>query len=200
MEMLFASGNAHKKEELEQLLAGRHTLLLPMQAGLVFDFEENGETFAENALGKALDLYRLSDGKRPVIADDSGLVVPALNGEPGVRTARYGSERYGRLLEAHERNLYLLENMRHLEGDSRKANFVCAIALVLSPQRLFIVQEEIQGRIIARETGTGGFGYDPVFFIDEANATMASLSKEEKNRFSHRGRAARRLLTLLDSL
>ncbi len=199
MEMLFASGNAHKREELERIFSNRHTLVLPQEAGLAYDFEENGKTFAENALGKAQALYQVGGG-RPVVADDSGLVIPALGGAPGVRTARYGSEVFGRQLEAHERNLFLLKNMEGLEGDQRKASFVCAMALVLSPQRLFIVQEEVQGHIIDRETGTGGFGYDPVFFIDEAGATMAALSGDMKDAYSHRGRAVRRLLALLDTL
>lgn len=199
MEMLFASGNAHKREELERIFAGRHTLVLPQEAGLTFDFEENGETFAENALGKALALYRQGDG-RPVVADDSGVVIPALGGAPGVRTARYGSEQFGRLLEAHERNLFLLKNMEGLKDAQRKASFICAMALVLSPQRLFIIQEEVEGHIIDQEIGTGGFGYDPVFFVDEAGATMAALPGDLKDAYSHRGRAVRRLLTLLDSI
>lgn len=199
MEMLFASGNAHKREELERIFAGRHTLILPQEAGLTFEFEENEDTFAGNALGKALALFRNGDG-RPVVADDSGVVVPALGGAPGVRTARYGSELFGHLLEDHERNLFLLKNMEGFTGDQRKASFVCAMALVLSPQRLFIIQEEVEGHIIDQETGTGGFGYDPVFFIDEAGATMAALPGDKKDAYSHRGRAVRRLLTLLDTL
>ncbi|MDY4609179.1 MAG: non-canonical purine NTP pyrophosphatase [Sphaerochaetaceae bacterium] len=199
MEMLFASGNSHKREELERIFSGRHTLILPQEAGLAFDFEETSETFAGNALGKALALYQVGDG-RPVVADDSGLVVPALGGAPGVRTARYGSEQFGHLLEAHERNLFLLKNMEGLEGEQRKASFVCAMALVFSPQRLFIVQEEVEGHIVDRETGTGGFGYDPVFFVDEAGTTMAALPGNKKDTYSHRGRAVRRLLALLDTL
>ncbi len=199
MELLFASGNAHKREELSRILEGKHTLLLPQEIGLTFDYEETGETFTENALGKAMYLYQQGNSM-PVIADDSGLVIPALGGAPGVRTARYGSEQAGRLLESHERNQYLLKNMQHLTGSERAGSFVCAIALVLSPNRIWIVQESVDGHIIDHEDGCGGFGYDPVFYIDEAGSTMAALSPEQKDYYSHRGRAARKLLTLIDTL
>lgn len=189
MELIVATSNIHKLDELSRLITSA-TLKLPSSLNISYDFEENGETFTENALGKALALFELTGGI-PVIADDSGLAVAALKGGPGVRTARYGSEVFGRLLEAKERNSYLLENIKAVPADKRQASFICAIALVLAPNRYYLVQESVDGFIAQASSGDHGFGYDPVFYLPEYGKTMAQLDDAQKDSISHRGRAAR---------
>ena len=200
MNILLASNNSHKREEFSRLLKA-HTLILPKELGLDFDFEEDKATFTENALGKAMALAANAPKNMVVLADDSGLCVDALGGGPGVRTARYGMETFGRLLESGERNLFLLENMEHLkEPSERSAQFVCALALVADKHRVFTFCESVHGRIAFAAYGKGGFGYDPVFFVTEAGKTMAELTDGEKDHYSHRGRAARHLITLLGEI
>lgn len=195
MTIWFASGNRHKKTELESLLAF-HTLKMPEDAGIFdFDPEENGKNFLENALIKAQALYRLV--KAPVIADDSGLCVDALGGRPGVYSARYGNEG-GKKLSDRERNALLLQELA--DKPRRNAHFVCAIALVLGEDRIYTVQETLEGIMLREERGNRGFGYDPVFLVPELGCTVAELSGETKNRISHRGKAGRVMAALLGSL
>lgn len=194
MVLWFATGNPHKRNELAAILVGAD-IRIPADAGLAFDPDEDGKTFLENALIKAHSLYRLV--KAPVIADDSGLCVDALDGRPGIRSARYGSEG-GRVLDGVERNLLLL---RELEGAaSRRARFVCAMALMLSEDRFFAVQETLEGEISAEPRGQGGFGYDPLMYLPERGLTVAELPDGEKNAVSHRGKAAKALSVFLASL
>jgi XTP/dITP diphosphohydrolase len=247
MVIWFASGNAHKKKELEAILnrirggsipPAAHTVaplpplrvdtprnapqpspvtvMIPAEAGIPFDPEETGATFLENALLKACALYRLltecgaeeSGGNAPVviaggnvpvvIADDSGLCVDALDGRPGIRSARYGAgcgAENGKKLEPFERNALLLREL----GDraNRKARFVCAMVLLLSPGRFYAVQETLEGELIREPRGAGGFGYDPILYLPEKNLTVAELSEAEKNSMSHRGKAARAIARLL---
>jgi XTP/dITP diphosphohydrolase len=134
----------------------------------------------------------------PVLADDSGLSIPALNGEPGIFSARYGSEETGRNLEAGERNAYLLEKMKGVKN--RQGFFVCAMVLYLSPYRFFIAQETMDGIITESPRGEGGFGYDPVFFLPEYGQTVAELPWELKNQISHRGKAGARIRSILKEL
>lgn len=200
MNIVLATSNNHKREEFSRILTG-HTLLLPSELGLAFDFEETAETFTENSLGKALSLAKLVPKGYAVLADDSGLCVDALGGQPGVRTARYGMETYNRLLEAGERNEYLLSNLKHVvQEKDRTASFVCALSLVVAPYRIFTFCESVEGHIAYEQYGKGGFGYDPVFVVDEVGKTMAELTAEQKDRYSHRGRATRHLITLLGEL
>lgn len=200
MDILLATSNAHKRDEFARLLQG-HTLHLPSELGLQFDFEESAETFTENALGKALSLQKSAPQGYAILADDSGLCVDALDGGPGVRTARYGMEEAGRLLEAGERNAYLLKNLEQYKTKAeRKAQFVCALALVLDKQRVFTIAESVEGTITKESAGHAGFGYDPVFYVEEAHSTMAALDEGEKDLYSHRGRACRLLNTLLGEL
>lgn len=200
MNILLASNNLHKREEFSRMLSG-HTLVVPSELGLHFDFEEDKATFTENALGKALALFEQAPKGFVVLADDSGLCVDALGGGPGVRTARYGMETFGRQLESAERNQFLLENLNHLQSPSeRGAQFVCALALVVDTHRIFTLCESVKGSIATTSFGKGGFGYDPVFIDTEAGKTMAELSEEEKDRYSHRGRATRHLITLLGEI
>ena len=211
MTIWFATGNAHKKAELSAILKTHGVdcnLLIPKDAGLDFDPEETGTSFHENALLKARELYTLLDRARPplfapgdpIIADDSGICVDALDGRPGIYSARYAGAisneqlamSNGKKLEASERNALLLEEL----GDAadRKARFVCAMVLMYSPDRFFIAQETVEGELVKdmeHARGTGGFGYDPILFVPELGRTTAELSDEEKNMISHRGKAGK---------
>lgn len=200
MNILLASSNPHKKEEFSRILKG-HSIILPSELGLSSDFEEDKETFTENALGKALALAAIAPKGYAVLADDSGLCIDALGGNPGVRTARYGMEAFGRMLESGERNQFLLENLKsYARIEERSAQFVCALSLVVDKHRLFTLCESVQGYIAFEAYGKGGFGYDPVFVVTEAGKTMAELSEAQKDIYSHRGRACRHLITLLGEL
>ena len=154
-------------------------------------FEENAPTFAENAAGKALHYSRLREGL--VFADDSGLVVPALGGAPGVLSARYA----GPGASSAERNAKLLHELKGKIGQERGAYFVCAIALAERGRAKAIVTASVDGEILEAPRGTQGFGYDPVFYVSELGKGFAEISAEQKNEFSHRGRAFRKLLAFL---
>jgi XTP/dITP diphosphohydrolase len=200
MNILLASNNEHKKEEFSRILTG-HTIVLPRELGIDFDYEEDAETFTENALGKARALASQAPEGYKILADDSGLCIDALEGRPGVRTARYGLETFGRILESGERNEFLLKNMAHLEKkEERSAQFVCALAFVMDKRREFTFCETVDGFIAKESYGEGGFGYDPVFIVKEEGKTMAELSDEEKDRYSHRGKASHHLITLLGEI
>jgi len=196
MKIVLATGNKHKKQELSQILSSHH-LLLPEDLGISFYHEETADTFMGNSMSKAQALFATCG--KPVLADDSGLIVPELNGgEPGIYSARYGSDESGHNLSDTERNLYLLHNMRSISD--RSAFFVCCMTLILDEYRVFTVQESFHGKIISRMEGTGGFGYDPVFYIPELEKTAAQLSESEKNSISHRGKAGIRMAALIQDL
>jgi XTP/dITP diphosphohydrolase len=157
-------------------------------------FEESAATFAENAAGKALHYSRLREGM--VFADDSGLVVPALGGAPGVHSARYA----GPKATNSQRIERLLGEMGSKTDNERAAYFVCAIALAENGRAMAVVTDRVDGEILESPRGAGGFGYDPVFYFPALKKTFAELSAEEKNQFSHRGKAFRKLLTALSSM
>lgn len=196
MTLFVATNNAHKIRELQDLFPGT-MLRRPAEEGLLFDHDETEDTFLGNSLGKAQALYALV--KAPVLADDSGLCVDVLGGAPGVRSARYGSPDEGRtVLSAGEKNELLL---REMSGRTdRTCRFVCAMTLVLSEHRFVSVQETCEGVLLESPRGEGGFGYDPIFLLPGEGLSMAELSLEEKNRLSHRGRAAARIRAVLESL
>jgi len=222
----FATGNLHKKKELEAILTGSIPALIgsrsspwelkiPRDAGLDFDPEETGSTFLENAIIKAGELHRLLKEKGalrpgdPVIADDSGICVDALGGRPGIYSARYcgpgkNAEGNGTLsnieakLSDTERNALLLTEL----GDNprRSARFVCAMVLYYSPDRFFVAQETLEGELVKNveaARGKGGFGYDPILYIPELGHTVAELTEEEKNQWSHRGKAGRAIARII---
>jgi XTP/dITP diphosphohydrolase len=191
-ELLLASNNNHKKQEFVRLFPGAR-ILTPVEIGLRFDFEEDGDTFLANAFGKAEALFHLAG--RPVIADDSGLCVKALGGEPGIFSSRYGAGAGGVLLAAPQRNAYLLDRMEGLAD--RAAWFVCCLVLVLEESRFFVAQETVHGTVAEAPRGENGFGYDPLFVVPGTGRTMAELPEEEKDAISHRGRAARRIRAVL---
>lgn len=191
--LYLASGNAGKLREF-QILAAGHALemeLLPEYAALP-EFEEAAPTFAENAAGKAVYYSKHWDGI--VFADDSGLVVPALGGAPGVLSARYA----GLGASSEQRNTKLLGELRGNKGQGRAAYFVCVIAAALHGRASVVVSAKVDGEILQQPRGSGGFGYDPVFYFPALGKTFAELGAAEKNRQSHRGKAFRRLMEVLE--
>jgi XTP/dITP diphosphohydrolase len=217
MTIWFATGNTHKKSELAAILKD-YTIKIPLDEEIDFDPEESADTFLDNALIKARELYRLV--KEPVIADDSGLCIDALGGRPGVRSARYGAfsgdlnydpsqtggggstggklDRDGKKMNDPERNALLLAELG--ANPRRNARFVCAMVLLLSEDRFFVAQETLEGELVRKEQGSGGFGYDPILYIPSLGRTVAELSNEEKSRVSHRGKAGRHIAGILKEL
>ena len=190
--ILLASSNAGKLDEYRELAAGEalDIGLLPNFAKIP-EFDESAPTFAENSAGKALHYSRCSD--EIVLADDSGLVVPALDGAPGVRSARYA----GPNASAADRVARLLREMSGKTGDERRARFVCVISIARQGRAVAIVSDRAEGFLATEPRGTNGFGYDPVFLLPDGRRTYAELTSVEKNAVSHRGKAFRRLLHVL---
>lgn len=195
MKLLVATNNRHKVEELRPLFKDWE-LKTPADEGIMdFDPHENGMSFFENALIKAQTLWERC--KLPVLADDSGLCVEALGGRPGINSARYGA-RQGVLLSASEKNRLLLEEMQGIEN--RRCAFVCCLVVVTGRDRYVAVQETLEGEIGLAPVGEHGFGYDPIVYLPELDRTVAQLSQEEKNRISHRGKAAAKMARILAAL
>ena len=193
--LLIASGNIGKLREIEAILADFPVELhLPKQIGLDLDVEEDGANYAENAAKKAL-AYAEASGL-PVLADDSGLEVDALGGQPGLYSARYAP--WPDATDA-DRRRYLLQN---LQGISRPwtAHFHCTVAIATPQGSLEFAEGDCPGEIIPEERGSNGFGYDPIFLIPELGQSMAELSMEQKKTLSHRARAVRASLPILKSL
>jgi XTP/dITP diphosphohydrolase len=170
--------------------AGVDIALMPKFDSLP-SFEESAPTFAENAAGKALHYSQFADGF--VFADDSGLVVPALGGEPGVHSARYAGPNAtnGQKIEK------LLKALSGKKAAERAAYFICAIALAERGRAIAVVTARVDGELLEAPCGSGGFGYDPVFYFPALKKTFAELSSQEKNERSHRGKAFRKLLNTL---
>lgn len=187
---VLASRNASKLREMRQILGELGIRVLSQQeAGVDVDPEETGTTFEENARIKALAVMEASG--LPALADDSGLVVDALGGAPGVYSARYGG---GHDRPDAERNAFLLKNME--QAEQRSAKFVSVIAAAYPDGRVLIARGEVRGEIAREERGENGFGYDPLFRLPDGRH-MAELTSEEKNAVSHRGNALRELKRLL---
>ncbi len=194
MDIVLATGNHHKKREIAEILHG-HTILVPNDLGIAFHYEETGTTYLDNSLGKGFDLYR--QVLRPVLADDSGISVPALGGAPGVFSARYGSDLRNDLDDV-DRYKLLLANMERIAD--RRAFYVCCMVLICEEYRFFVAQETMHGEIAREPAGSGGFGYDPIFYLPEFGKTVAQISPSEKHRISHRGRAGRRIEEILEAI
>lgn len=192
--VLLATSNAGKLSEYREMAAstGIELDLMPnFQSYPAFD--ENALTFAEIGAAKALHYSRFTDAM--VLADDSGLVVPALGGAPGVRSARYA----GPNATDDQNNRKLLADMDDREGDDRRAQFVCVTALARAGRALAVVSDCAEGSILKAPRGTGGFGYDPLFFSRELGCTFAEAPAGEKHRLSHRGKAFAKIVVLLTS-
>lgn len=185
--VIFATGNAGKIREAGEILAQLGMEVISMkEAGIETEAEENGTTYAENALIKARAVAEKAEGAI-VLADDSGLEIDYLNKEPGIYSARYlGEDTSYRI-----KNKNLIERLDGVEDEKRTARFVCAIATVFADGKELTTRGVIEGRIGYEECGEGGFGYDPIFYVPGLHKTTAQLSEEEKNEVSHRGRALR---------
>ena len=192
MEFIIATNNKGKLKEFNTILKelGHHAISLK-EAGISVNPEENGTTFAENAYIKAKAVYDLA--KSPVIADDSGLAVDALSGAPGVYSARYGGEG----LTDYDRCVYLLDNIKDVPEEKRGAAFKCSLCAIISDDVRLEAEGEVRGRLLNEIKGDNGFGYDPIFFVEEYNKTFGELSEEEKNLISHRFRAIKALSEIL---
>ncbi len=192
LRLFLATSNPGKRDEYRAMAEGKR-----VQIDLLADFsslppfDESAPTFAENAAGKALHYSRLTD--ETVLADDSGLVVPALGGVPGVHSSRYA----GPGASDADRVRKVLGEMRGKKGEERSAHFVCIIAVARRGVALSVVSALAEGVLLEEPRGSGGFGYDPIFYFPALGKTFAELSRQEKNRHSHRGLAFQRLFASL---
>ena len=196
MELILASRNQKKIREVEAILEGHFPgvrILSLDDVSYVGDIEENGETYEENALTKARTAVEAGNHRYPAIADDSGLSVDALNGAPGVYSARYA----GGHGDDAANNALLLKNLANISAEERTARFVCCIALVYPDGRELTIRGETEGIIIDEARGEGGFGYDPYFYYAPFGKTFSELTAEEKNAISHRGKAIAKLAEIL---
>lgn len=191
MKVIFATGNEGKMREIRAILKDIEADFLSMkEAGLSLDIEEDGESFEENALIKAravADALAAAGGLHDcvVLADDSGLEIDCLNGEPGIYSARYLGEDTPFDVKSRD----LLRRMEHVPDEERSARFVCAIAAVFPDGESMVTRGTIEGRIGHALAGDNGFGYDPIFYLPEYGRTAAELTDGEKNQISHRSRA-----------
>lgn len=191
MKIVFATNNAHKLSEVAQVVGDKFELVTLRECGITEDIPENEPTLEGNALAKARYVY--SRTGLNCFADDTGLEVDALNGEPGVRSARYATD--GHDDEANKR--LLLERMQGVEN--RAAQFRTAVALIMDGNE-YLFEGIVRGDIACEEHGAGGFGYDPLFLPEGGALTFAEMSAEAKNEISHRGRAVRKLAEFLKQI
>ncbi len=225
MKFYLASSNLNKKREMAELFP-EHEIIIPKDEGIDFSPEETGETFYENSIIKAKALWRIVH--KPVFADDSGICVDILNGVPGIFSARYAGPSHerglenGQKIQQQQQNSFLisqtndalkkfsnLDEMKaalplqsFLNGE-RSAHYVCAMVLYAGPDRIFVAQETMEGTLVEKiedARGSGGFGYDPLFYLPEFKKTAAELTAEQKNAISHRGKAARIIKKIASSL
>lgn len=193
--IVFATTNAGKIKEIKEILADFDVEVVSMnEMNITTDIEENGTTFEENSLIKARAISKLTG--LPALADDSGLEVDYLNGEPGVYSARY----LGRDTDYDYKNNYIIDKLKDAKDEERSARFVCVISLVIPDGREFVKKGVMEGRIGYEIKGENGFGYDPIFYLPQYSKTSAEISAEEKNKISHRGKALREMKELIASL
>ncbi len=191
MKIVFATNNAHKLSEVAQVVGEKFELVTLRECGITEDIPENEPTLEGNAMAKARYVY--SRTGLNCFADDTGLEVDTLGGEPGVRSARYATD--GHDDEANKR--LLLERMQGVEN--RAAQFRTAVALIMDGEE-YLFEGIVRGDIATEEHGEGGFGYDPLFFPEGGAKTFAEMSAEAKNEISHRGRAVRKLAEFLQNI
>lgn len=192
--IIIATKNKGKAKEFKSIFEKQgYTIKTLLDFPEIGDIAETGTTFSENAFQKASVLSnRLNT---IVLADDSGLVVDALDGRPGIYSARYGGE-HG---NDEKNNRKLLEELKHIPLEERNAHFHCTLALVGPNKKPLLVDGQVSGRILDQPKGENGFGYDPLFFIPVLDKTMAELTPQEKNKISHRARAIKKLQEELDN-
>ena len=185
MKVVLASKNKHKLEEISRITERfGFELILQSELGVDIDAEENGTTFEENSFIKAEAVMKATG--LPALADDSGICVDALNGEPGIYSARYG---FDGSLDDWGRLLLLLKNMEAVPDGQRQAKFVCVITMVTPEGRIIQARGEIHGELLRAPAGENGFGYDPIFYYPPLGMTTAEMSAEDKNQVSHRANA-----------
>ena len=191
--IIFATGNEGKLREIRKILADMPYEVLSMkEAGVKADIVEDGKTFEENALIKARTVSRLTG--EISMADDSGLVIDFLNGEPGIHSSRYMGEDTSYTIK----NRAILDRLDGVPDEKRTARFVCAAACVWPDGREEVCTQTMEGRIAHATAGENGFGYDPIFFLPEKGCTSAEIPAEEKNAISHRGKALRQMREKLE--
>lgn len=191
--LIVATNNNGKLEEISAILGSHFCVLGMKDAGIDMDIEENGSTFVDNARIKARAIHELIGGH--VLADDSGLCIDALNGAPGIYSARF----FGKDFTYEEKFIEINRLLDGVPEDNRTAQFVCAIVYIDSNGKEVIAEGRVDGVLLATPRGRKGFGYDPIFYIPELRKTTAEISDTEKNMISHRGRALYHLLQLLET-
>ena len=185
MKVVLASKNKHKLEEISQITRKFDMeLVLQSELGVDIDVEETGTTFEENSFLKAEAVMKATG--LPALADDSGIAVYALNGEPGIYSARYG---FDPTLDDWGRLLLLLKNTEHVPDGKRQAQFICVITLVTPEGQTIQARGEVHGELLRAPAGENGFGYDPIFYYPPFGKTLAQATAEEKNQVSHRANA-----------
>jgi len=194
--LLIATNNPGKVREYQEILACLPVdLTFPADEGLTLDPEETGNTFEENAIIKAQAFAQA--GGLLTLADDSGLEIDALNGEPGVYSARYGNTAKK---DHTDRYRLVLEKLADTPAEKRTARFKCVVALATGEKVIGTAEGAVEGMITFAPKGEGGFGYDPIFFVPEFERTMAELTSEEKNSISHRSRAVQAAMPIIKKL
>lgn len=196
--IIFATGNQDKMREIREIMADMDVEILSMRdAGVKADIVEDGTTFEENALIKARSVAEALPAEHKdaiVLADDSGLEIDYLNKEPGIYSARYMGEDTSYTIK----NRALLDRMESVEKEKRTARFVCAIGAVLPSGEELVTRQTMEGYIGWEPDGENGFGYDPIFYLDEFGCSSAALSREQKNAISHRGKGLRAMKKMLE--
>lgn len=191
--IIIATSNEGKMKEFRALLSHKDVEIVSMkEAGIDIDIDENGTTFEENAAIKAKTVCDYSGCL--CLSDDSGLVIDYLGGEPGIYSARY----LGHDTPYEEKNRIIIDRLKGVPEEKRTARFVCAVAAAFPDGRVLTVKDTFEGRIADEPAGCGGFGYDPIFFFPPAGMTSAEMTAEEKNAISHRGKALRKMVALLE--
>ena len=187
MKVVLASKNPHKLVEISKITEKfGFDLVLQSELGVDIDVEENGTSFEENSLIKARAVMEATG--LPALADDSGIAVDALNGEPGIYSARYG---FDDTLDDWGRLLLLLKNTEHVPDGERQAQFICVISFITPDGQVIQARGEIHGELLREARGENGFGYDPIFYYPPMGLSTAEMSPEDKNRVSHRANALR---------
>ena len=194
MRLVIATSNEDKVREIDEILGGTGYKAVSMkEAGFCPDIVEDGKTFEENALIKASAVHSLTDGTDYVMADDSGICIDALDGAPGIYSARFCGENS----TYPEKFAKIFSMLADVPEEKRTARFVCAIAVVRPDGTSFTVRGEVEGVLHEEPKGENGFGYDPIFYVPEFGMTTAQMPPEQKNSISHRGRALRKMVEQL---
>jgi len=192
MKLLVATNNKYKYEEYKRMLIRRGIDVLNLDSIKAPKYQEGNISFMDNAMGKAYFYSQFSEYL--TLSDDSGIVIPALDGFPSIQSARFGIE----IMLQREKNEYILKEMENLKGSKRVAYFICALAIAKNKEILFYTEERVKGLVAYETKGENGFGYDPIFYYLEKDKTFAELSPEEKDLVSHRGKAVRAFLQWLE--